>query len=286
MLVRRGANALVAATVLSSLLLSSPGHAGSDRKSVVENRFMIDLGAYFPDFSTDAVIGREGRLIGSIIRLESDLGLENDASAGRLEGYYRFKPKHAIDWQFLTLSRSGSSVLDQEIVIKDRIFQFGADTDSSFDSQVYRIAYRYSFFQNEKINTGISVGLGAYGFELALAGEAILTDDEGGMSTAEFVRVEENITVPVPTFGVFINYAVRKDLMFAFNLNFLDLEVGDFEGRLVDSDFALSWYFSKHVGIGVEIASTNIEVRVTSGDNPFFVDYRYSGLAGFLSITF
>ncbi|NIV29007.1 MAG: hypothetical protein GWN58_05695, partial [Anaerolineae bacterium] len=92
------------------------------------------------DFKTDAAIG-SGSVIGTFLRIEDDLGLNDDASTVRGEGFVRLRPNHALEFGFMRLGRSGTSILDEEVEWQDRVFLVNATVDSSMVMKWGRLGY-------------------------------------------------------------------------------------------------------------------------------------------------
>ncbi|MFQ5995453.1 MAG: hypothetical protein ACE5K1_10185, partial [Acidiferrobacterales bacterium] len=87
--------------------LATPAFAQKD----FPDRGRVTLGAFFiEDIDTElraSTIDPVG--IGTTIDFSRNLGLEDDATVGRLGGYYRFTPRHRINWDFYNLDRSGTT---------------------------------------------------------------------------------------------------------------------------------------------------------------------------------
>jgi hypothetical protein len=250
----------------------------------IDDRWIIALGGYLADFTTDASIGT-GNLIGTTLRLEDDLGLSEDDRQFRVDGIYRFNRRHAIGYGFWSLTRNGSEVLDRQIEVGDEIYGLNATLVSKFDAKWFRADWRYSFLRNPKGEAGINLGLSTYDFDVALEGEACAGPPDDPCSIiGDNARVEESLLAPVPTLGVFINYAIKPKLLFRANLNFFDLSVGDYEGRIVDTTLLFEWYFTRHFGVGGGTNGTDIRVKDSSED-PFSVDYDISGLMAYLTFN-
>ena len=64
-----------------------------------------------------------------------------------------------------------------------------------------------------------------------------------------------------------------------------ELDVSDFEGRLVDTSVTIDYFFTRHFGVGVGSNTTDIRFRNT-GTDPYSVDYRQSGLVWYASAAF
>ena len=68
----------------------------------------------------------------------------------------------------------------------------------------------------------------------------------------------------------------------------LDLDLEDVSGRLLNSDVNFSWYFSKHVGVGLGFSSTDINydnADKSTGDR-LKIDYKQTGASLFLTFGF
>jgi hypothetical protein len=98
-------------------------------------------------------------------------------------------------------------------------------------------------------------------------------------------RAEDDLLAPVPTFGIFLNYAFLPNLVFRVKADLIDLDVGDFEGKLTDTTVLLEWYFSRHVGVGLGVNRADIDVR-DAGEDPFLIDLSQSGVLGYVSFAF
>jgi hypothetical protein len=256
---------------------------GQDRESrLLSDRLNVTLGGFQPEFSTDVAAG-VGGVLGAFVNVERTLGLDEDLNVFRLSGFYRFKPRHTIDWAYSVLNRDGVALIDEQVEFDGRVFELGAEVASKFDSTFFGLNYKYSFINNGKVDAGVSGGLFTYDYDLALVGEARLVGE--GESEATLQQADTRVLAPLPALGIFINYAVRKDLVFRAEVKALNIEVGDFTGKFNDSLFTLDWYFYKHVGIGIGGSRTSIDFRA-EGDDPFRVDYEYGGFVFHVSIVF
>jgi hypothetical protein len=257
---------------------------------VINDRWGFYLGGYVADFKTDAAIG-SGAFLGAVIRAEDDLGLASDDSTFRSEAYFRINERHGLEFSLWSLSRKGSALLERPIEWDGFLFNLNARVDSTWDTALFRTAYKYSMVNNGRTAAGISVGLSTYSFDLTVEGEAIVCAQDGCDLTQlpeeppEFVRSEEEVLAPVPTLGIFVEHAMHRRLHFLASVDFFDLTVSEFEGNLLDATFSLEWYFARHVGIGVGTNTTMIDVRKT-GKDPYNVDYRQSGVVGYITFTF
>lgn len=257
--------------------------AAESETRVVEDKFVLRVGGYLTDFKTDANVGTGG-VFGTLIRLEETLGIQDDKSVARLDGFYRFNERHSLDFGLWSFKREGLARIDEQIEFDGNVFDIGVDLASKFDTSWLRVGWRFSVLRTERGEAGFSAGISAYEFDFGIAGQATVSDGMGG-TVLQAVRAEDDLLTPVPTVGMFISYAFKPRLILLARADFLDVEVGDLEVSLLDTRLLIEWYFSRHVGFGVGTNSTEIQVRDT-GDDPFSVDYLQRGLLGYFTFAF
>ena len=281
---RRLTAVALAALVLGALAPGAhaqlPGQT-HDRR-VLSDRGGISLGGFLIDFRTDAAVGTE-TLLGTRIRLEDDLNMDDDRSTVRLDGFYRFSARHSVEYSLVDLSRKGSAVIDEEIEFEGVTYEVGAAVDSKFDSRLLKLVYRFSFINDGKVDAGISAGLSTFSFDLELAGIGTIDDGTNG-TTEGFVREDAALIAPIPVFGLFVSYAITPRFVFRADASFFGIEFGDYEARLVDGRALVDYFFTEHFGIGGGFNATSVDVQ-RRGDQPFSVDYRFSGLLAYLAFV-
>lgn len=268
------------------VLVASAGPAlaeAGDRPDtrVLDDKWGVSLGGYAVDFQTTAAVGT-GTFIGTVIRLEDDLSVDSNKTTFRLGGFYRFKKRHGIEIGFFDLNRSGSTIIDEQIEFQGVVYDVGAEINSTFDAQLFKATYRYSFINSGKTEAGFSAGLSTYWFDIALDGEATVEENR---QVYEEVRTETDLLAPVPSLGMFITHAITPKLLLHLRAQFFDLSVGDYSGRLIDTSFSFDYYFTRHFGIGLGGNTNDIRYE-NMGDKPYTVDYSQSGLIWYLTGVF
>ena len=255
---------------------------GQEHESrVLSDKWYFSAGWFGADISTDVAFGF-GSHIGTSIRLEDELRLAENKDSARFGFRYRFNRKHSIALAAFSLNRTATTAVDEDIEIRRGAheglhFGVGATIDSKLDADFLGLFYNYSFYNNGKIDAGINVGLSTYDFGLELAGQAELVDEDGNpIGGTQFRSTSQSVLAPVPAYGIFLNYAIRHNVIFSFTSQGLHLDVGDIEGRVSDTRGTVEWFFTKHVGVGGGVTNTSIEVKDNS-DSPYRVDYNYGG---------
>jgi hypothetical protein len=276
---------ILAACVLGAAPALADPLPGQDQESrVLSDRLNISLGYFEPNFSTTVAAGFGG-VLGAFINVERQLQMNESLGVFRLDGFYRFNARHAIDWTYSTLNRDGITVIDESIEFGDppQEFRVGAVVASKFNTTLFATNFKFSFINNGKVDAGVSAGLFTYEYDLQLAGKAAVLDPPGEPVSDQLA--DTRLLAPLPAFGMFVDYAIRKNLVFRGNVRALNIEFGDFTGKFLDTKFTLDWYFYKHLGIGIGAARTSIDFR-DDGDDPFRVTYEYGGFMAYLAIAF
>ena len=273
---RRFQAAIVATLTLGAACGLVSAEAAEESR-LLSDRGGFQVGGFLVDFSTDIQAGRNG--LGTDLNLEDDLRLESDQKTFRVEGFYRFSPKHTLEAGYFSINRNGSAVLDGQIEFDDVLYGPGR-VDTEFDVNLFRVAYRHSFVNNGKTEAGFTAGLSAYDFYTALEGVVLV----GGVE--ESASADVGVLAPVPTVGMFVHHAFLPNLIFRLNANFFRLSsIADYSGRLVDTGVTLDWFFVRNVGIGGGINNTDLNFKKETGDT-FSVNYRQSGFLGYFVFAF
>jgi hypothetical protein len=243
------------------------------------DRFSIRIIGGLVNMNTDIAAGRG---LGALIDLEDVLGFDEQISSFGLEGFYRFTKnrKHAIRLRYANFDRDAHAVVEGSVPILD--LEFVGEVASEFVNQVAILEYQYSFINNGKTEAGILAGLGFYKYELGLAGQVVINDDP---DQTEFRGESVDVIAPVPGFGFFINQALTKELILELKTSFIDLDIGEHNGRIFSTWVSLTWFFSRHVGVGVGLSGSDVSYQ-KSGETKIKVDIRQSTINANLTFVF
>jgi hypothetical protein len=279
--------AVIAIVVLSLFGAGSlPGLAADDSEKeypVISDRFVFGVGGFLADFSTDAAVG-SGNILGTFFRAEDLLNLSEDKSTFRLEGFYRFKPRHGIGFGYWGFSRDGVSVLTEQLMFQDVTYDIDALVSSDFKTSFFRVYWRYAFLQTNRGEAGINLGLSNYKFDINLSGIGQIDDGMGGF-ISDFFQVEEDILAPVPTIGFFLTFGITPHVVINVRSDWFNLEIDTFDGTLLDTQFTAEWWITPVFALGAGINGTRIDVA-NSGTDPWRFEYNQAGLVGYIAFAF
>ncbi|MFQ5936350.1 MAG: hypothetical protein ACE5LB_08085 [Acidiferrobacterales bacterium] len=256
-------------SLLAGLLLTFPFATLAQDSGdfwMAHDRMSLNVGGFLAEYTTDIRLTTEiaGRRIGTKISLENDLALAEDDTVIRIDGYYRFKPRHRIDYSFFDLSREGATVTRRPLIFGDTFFPRGTPIVSEFDLTIYKVAYTYSFFQRRKLDLGFSAGV--YGLDV-----------EGGITAPGTNLVEtDEAFAPFPVVGLRATYAFSHKLFFNASFQYFEINEDEVDGEVIDILAAVEYKASKHVGIGTGFNSLDLEAQDKEDKDE--IDLKYSGL--------
>ena len=253
----------------AACLFATGSPAEQSNHWIDEDKFKFTIGTFITDYDsefrlTSSTLGR-----GTEISFEDDLGLEESNEVVRLDGHYRFSPRHRLEFSYLDLSREGKTVTTRPIIIEDTLFRRGSNLSTKFDYQVLKLAYAYSFWQTEKIDLAASGGL--YTFDVGIEVKSADGKQEGDEGTA-----------PFPMFGLHLDYRLSKEVYFSTSFEYFAIEEDDFEGELTDTRIGIEYRPFENIGFGLGYNAVTILAEDTdNGDDEF--DYEYDGILVYLS---
>ena len=269
----------------AGILLPSPVVTAGDAEPTQENRFLGDrwnvrLFGNLSDLSSDVSAGQE---LGAIINLEKLLGFDENNVTWSFDAFYRLTKnrKHTLRFGYVDYTRDAYAAVSGTIPIFD--VEFVGEVDSRFENKVGTFTYQYSFTNTRKTEAGISAGLGFYKYGLRLEGQYVINGDP---DLGEFGSRSENVLAPVPTVGFFINYAFRHNLILDLRTSFISLAIGAHEGRIINTAANVTWFFTRHFGLGLGLSGSDVVYENTGGDNRIKVDLRQTSLTLNASLVF
>ena len=251
----------------------------SEETRYLDDRFSIRIIGGLVELNTDVAAGRG---LGALIDIEDVLGFDEQISTFGLEGFYRFTKnhKHTIRFSYANFDRDAHAVIEGSVPILD--LEFFGEVTSEFVNQVVDFAYQYSFINNGKTEAGITAGLALVKYGLALEGTVVINGDP---DHSRFRSESVDVIAPIPSLGFFINQALRKDLILEIRTSAIDLSFGEHRGRIFSTWASLTWFFSRHVGVGLGLFGSDVAYE-KQGREKIKVDIRQSAINANLTFVF
>ena len=267
-------------------ILTQPVYAES---SAAEKRpwekFSINLGAFISSIDSSIRIGANG--IGVDIDVEDLLGLDSEQSVFRADAIWRFSEnrRHRFDLSWFSYNRDSTKIVSSSFEVEKPdgsiiTIPAGATVNSAFDLDIFKGAYSYSFFQDDRVDLGVSLGL-------------YVMPIKSGLSVSGLVDVSEaaNFTAPLPVLGLRADIAITPQWFLRSGTEMFYLEYENFKGSLVNAFTRLEYSPWKHVGFGLGIESFRLKIKADGEDYPNIdfkgnLEFKYSGLELYTRIIF
>lgn len=210
---------------------------------------------------------------GTELSFEDDLGLQSSKGLSIGELSWRINLRHRIDFTYTGLSRDGDQRLTADIRFGDDIYTIGTDVRTKFDSDIWRLGWGWSWFNDSKFEFGSMLGLH-------------VTEVNVGIETLDGrLTEEEGTTIPLPTIGLQGTYAFTPKLHIRGWFQWFSLEYDKYDGSLFNASVALDYYALDNVGIGLGYNYYDYDLTIDDDHNLVF-DYQFHGPMLYANIFF
>jgi len=266
---------------IATLVLLGSAPAMSDEY----DRFELAAGGYVV-FQYDSVVSLTETNVGVGISFSprDTLGLDGEQTVFRLDGRYRFKPKHGVTFSWYRISSDSNKTLLDDIDWVDEdgnsvTIPTGTRVDSSLGYDIYKIGYQWSFYRTDKVELAAGAGLHFADVSLELGVESGLFDSELRTATSD-------VPMPVASFGV--EYSVTPRFDWYIDAQLFALDLGEWRGVYSDFQLGVTYQLFEHVGAGMALGSNNLQIVRDYDNEDVRFDYnnRVAGIHLFLRANF
>jgi hypothetical protein len=234
----------------------------------LDNKFSISVGAFITDHDTNIRLDTDaGR--GTVVNLESDLGLDATTNVIRIEAGWRFAERHRARFGVFDLSQTGSRTLETDLIIDGELYPVGAAVLTDWKMRLLELGYSYRFWSSERTQWWLNAGFFIQDTEITVSETAF----DGDASS-------EDVVLPLPKFGVAVDHSFSNHWIGHAGVDVFKLEVGDVGGSLVDVRATIDYRFTENFSVGGGWHVINVVVnldRPVSGWQGRF-DWETSGL--------
>ena len=252
----------------------------NDSKDLPWERFSFRLGGYIADLNSELRIGSDTSGLGVSVDVEDALGMESSMSVFRADALYRFghSRRHQVNFTYYDFRRDATQKIGSEIEWGDHTYPIGTTVDSFLDIRVFRSSYSYAFFQDDRFRISGSFGLYVMPIDMGIRANGIGAE-------------EEDITVPLPVFGIKGDYALTPKLFLKHSFEAFYLEYENFKGSIVAANIDLEYNVWKNVGLGIGVDTFRLKIEAEGEDYPGIdfigeLEFNYIGLLLYTKVYF
>lgn len=265
---------------VAAALVLCAGGAWAQGLVLPEQRVWLQISAYRPHVDSGLRLDdTDSVLRGTPLDGENDFGLADSKTVPALLLGGRLSDRWRAEFEYFALNRSARATTDG---LRFGEGQFVADIDTRMRTRTYRLSAGYSFLRQPDREAGVLVGAHVTDALLSVRGAAVVDGQPVGAFTER--RSE---TVPAPTVGLYGSYrpgAGRWELNGRIDL--FKLNIGDYDGRLVNVQANAMYRVTPNVGLGVGWRYHDLRVDADARNFSGEIDYRMSGPQVFLQAGF
>jgi len=229
------------------------------------------LGAFVINANSDLELGVDVSNVNVKIDGEDVLGLEENFTVFRADAFWRITRRNRVDFTFYQMNRDGKGVS----IFDGPDFPLGEEIETDFDMTILRGSYAWSFFKNAHFDLGIAAGLYGMDIDFKMKSEA-----GGGVQETDF-------TVPLPVIGLRGNFALTDKWFIRQSFDYFYVNIGDYEGQLIDFLAAVEWNALKYLGLGVGYNWVAMDLDYSGSDNFLrSIDLSYGGVLLYAKLFF
>jgi len=218
------------------------------------------------------------------IDFEDDLNLDKRSILPLVEFLYQRDERHSffIDWRRLHRKSSRIGVSKPfEFELDDEFYSIEVDAniETTFNVDISRIGYGYSFYQNEKWDIKALIGLHVMLFELRFAGDIEVCNSQEcePIDNTRTNSIFTDITAPLPNFGLSAGYDISDDWRIFTKVQYFYIHLDQITGELVDLSISADYSITDSVAVSLSYEYYDISVDA-SGDNASLdVHYGFKG---------
>jgi len=233
--------------LVSSMEITSV-HAAA--MSFKEDKAMIRLGGFFVrNYDTVVRVDSKKGPVGTFIKLDDTLGVEDALDVLRIDGYYRFGFKHRVDFSWFRTNRSGTKILEKEFTFNGETFLIGDEIHTNIDTNLFKASYAYSLYRVPELELGVSVGL------------HYVSHDMDINSISSLVSEDESFELPMPVAGFFFDYALMRKLSLQLQSETFLVNYSEVRGSMTDFNIGLEYRTSDNYAFGLAINRSVLDVE-------------------------
>lgn len=252
-----------------------------ERSAGRRDRFYLNIGGVFLRHDTVDELNARGFELGTIVDWEDTFGLAETTSSVRVEGHFKITPRHRLRASYFKTDRAADHVLtDREITWGDITIPIDVRINSSWDTRILRVDYRYAVIQNRRVDVGLALGI----YSLRVESDVGINDTP--------IRTGISQSAPLPMIGADVEWDVADDFVFKGGFQLLGIKIGDetkFDGSWAEIRARLEWMPLRNVGVGVGYLYTRVDLDIQFGSGAlrnWKFKYNTGGLTAYGLVSF
>jgi hypothetical protein len=262
--------------LLGALTLAAQHARADDYVSPTDDKVRITLGAMHVSSSTTLRADSTAQTAGTVLNGEDQFGLDSSDWEPKFQAMVRVATRHRISFDYFTLDRSGSVVVDKPITFRDVTFQPDDPLQTKLSLRTLGITYEYSFWHSEKLE--LAATLGVHATEIAARAEV--------QTQTRHIIQTDNQAGPVPTVGIDATWAISKRFYVDGRVQYLSVHVNNLDGSLGFYTFDALYRYRPNVSIGLGYTDVTAHLESMKSSQAGLFDFKSQGPEMFVRVAF
>ncbi|NOQ88786.1 MAG: hypothetical protein GQ550_07665 [Gammaproteobacteria bacterium] len=256
-------------------------------QAAFDERYELIIGYSVTDYNSKIRINSRDNSIDKEIDFEDVLGFDTTVQLGWVRGSWRMADRHRLALLYMPIKRTSLVTTQKDIDIGGNIIKSGAFLETEVNTHTFDIEYIYSFYKTPEVEVGVTGGIYWMNslVEISAAGEVILE----GSDQAEFrndYQSNQRVIAPLPLIGVKAAYEFNQQWRARVSARYLDVTIGDIEGRILNLNLAAEYYFNNNLGLGASLTTFDVSVRQSGVVFINALTYQYNAVQAYLVLKY
>ncbi len=275
---------MVCKIFLSILLVGSNGLLYAQEPAKVHpyltEKSFIDIGVFFPDRRLK--LSADGSISGiqPFVDFNKDLRLKASDETFAVDLGWRFANNWLLFGQYFESNGHSRWTLEEDIEWKDVVFQADSNVAAGTGFSLTRVFLGRELDKSDRHEFGLGAGFHWIDIDAFIEGTVIIVG--GGETTAR--REVVDTEGPLPNIGAWYKYSITPRWAVRGRLDWLNADVGRYDGSLTNFSIGLNYQVVEHVGIGLNYNNFELDVKIDKTDWRGRIFTSYEGLYAYLSI--
>ncbi len=273
-----GVSLLAAASVL--LATAAPG-ASADDFNLIDQKAQISLGTFLNNSKLKIRVDGEAGSIGTDIDWGNSFG-DSEKSRFRLDGVWRFSPRHHMRFMYTDYNRAKTTTLQQDIEWGDDLILAGSSAKGTLAFSIIEAAYEYAFRTRDDLELCLTAGLHYTTFEAKLLAD--VQTPGGGVGGT--LGGKASVDVPLPVFGGRAMWRLGRSFYLDAQAQWFALSIDEYDGSILNYRANIMWQPKKSIGIGIGYDSFKVDAKVKKTSFTGKMNWTYEGPQIFYNVAF
>jgi len=184
-------------------------------------------------------------------------------------GLWRITPQWHLEAGYSGIDKSAGDTLDNSVTLGSITVPAGVSLAGSLETSVLRLAVGYAFLRSESYEFGVDLGINFTSVKESFRATI------PGIAPVSLTTLD--VTEPLPTVGLFYNYAFSEKLYLTSRAGLFAFDIGEIDGTIFDVFGGIEYRPWEHVGFGAAYTYTSADLTITDRNVKTDIEYDYYG---------